>query len=180
MTMKTMMISMLSLMLSTLSTLAMAETTAVASNVQAAVSTNVNQVLVEILSGVKGASGEIYSFSKQELGKAYDAVKEQAPQVITEFLRWRMFRSIVYIAIALSAFLVCMYIASRMKKYRFTESADDNFGRDIGIVTAGYWVLRLGSLFALFIVSVPNLLIITQILVAPRVYIIEYVIDLVK
>jgi hypothetical protein len=67
-----------------------------------------------------------------------------------------------------------------MKKYRFTESADDNFGHDIGMITFGYWVLRLASLFMLFMVSIPNLLIITQILVAPRVYIIEYVIDLVK
>jgi hypothetical protein len=47
--------------------------------VKIAAQTNLNQVMIEILSGVKTAGSEIYDASKSALKKSVDFVSEQAP-----------------------------------------------------------------------------------------------------
>src|SRR6185503_19457189 len=66
------------------------------------IATNINQVMIEILSGVKNASGDIYKFSKQEIGQGYDFLKQQAPQVVAEFLKWKLVEAIIWTIIWVS------------------------------------------------------------------------------
>jgi len=143
----------------------------VTSTAKQIVATNINQVMVEILSGVKNASGEMYKFSKQEVGQAYDFLKDQAPQVIQEFIVWKMAEAIVWAAIFGSVGGLLFYFA-RQLKLRAKDTS--SYYRDDYNITK--WVMRVVACILLVISLGVCGMRITQIAVAPRVFIIEYVV----
>jgi len=159
------------LALSTVSTFAQTNATPdVATTVKQTVSTNINQVMVEILSGVKDASGEAYKFSKKELGQGYDFLKKEAPQVLEEFLKWQVAKSIIYIIIAFAVACILYYVTVRIGRY-----ADGSYGDET--LHALKWMVRLAAIAMFIAVTTKHGMTVTKIAVAPRVYIIQYVMD---
>lgn len=143
-----------------------------ATGAKQAVATNINQVMVEMLSGVKNASGEMYHFSKQEIGGAYDYLKAQAPQVVTEFLYWQVAKAIVWICIWVAVACLLIYIGRIFKGVAAKAPSymqDDYSGFK--------WAFRLIACVMLIVTLGINGMVIAKIKVAPRVYIIEYVMD---
>jgi uncharacterized membrane protein len=135
-----------------------------------------NAVLVDMLRGVKTASGEVFAASKTMIVKAIDFAQDQAPLVVQEFLKWKMCESIIYLivgifAIGISGFFIKKILASR------TETKE-NYSIDGNPCVIGSVVLSIVSAIVFFAVVVPNTLRIVKITVAPRVYLIEYASDL--
>jgi hypothetical protein len=138
------------------------------------VATNVNQVMLEMLTGVKNASGEIYSFSKQELGNGYDFVKKQAPEVVHEFIVWNIAEACVWILVWSGVAGILFFFARQMKLSAVRG------GTYSGDKTAGKWVCRIVACLILVVTFGVNSMTIAKCSLAPRVFIIEYVVDMVK
>lgn len=136
------------------------------------VETNINQVMVEILSGVKNASGEIYHFSKQEIAKGYDFVKGEAPQVVKEFLTWQVVKSVVWILVFSSIACIMFYFGRVFKQ---NQSKKNYYEEDFAIMK---WLIRIAASGLLIATLGVNGMNIAKVCFAPRVYIIEYVMDL--
>lgn len=143
------------------------------------VATNINEAVIDILRGVKSAGGEIYSASKTAITKSVDFTMEQAPLVVSEFLHWRMAESIIYAIIWLIPAMLFIYFARRCRIR--SESADvpnnDSHNTDKGDYTGFKWLFRIVGALIIMIVLATNGMTITKIVVAPRVYLLEYVVD---
>lgn len=144
-------------------------------SVKQAVSTNINQVMIEMLTGVKNASGEIYKFSKQEIGQGYDFLKAQAPEVVKEFLAWQIAHAIVWIFILGSLACLLFYFA---RQFKIHAGEKTTYNKDDCNITK--WIFRVIACIILVISIGYNSLTIAKIVVAPRVFIIEYVVELCK
>lgn len=134
--------------------------------------TNINQAVIQILAGVKDASGEIYGASKVAIAGAYDFVKKEAPEVVKEFLRWRLVEACIYILIGFSLAGVLFFVARQLKLYSQKNEDDD--------LMIGKWILRFIAIAIILATINEQGMIIGKILAAPRVYIIEYVVDTVR
>lgn len=103
--------------------------------------------------------------------QAGDFLVEQAPMVVQELLAYKAFEHAVY---ALVLFLACclfvFIILNRIKEFR--RSGDDD---DVGI--AAFLSLPAVMLFCFFL---SDLLSFIKIMVAPKVYLLEYAAALVK
>jgi len=143
----------------------------VAQSTKQNVATNINQVMVEILSGVKNAGGEMYKFSKQEIGQAYDMMKKEVPKVVTEFLMWQVAKAGVWIFIGVFVACLLFFFARKLNQY---AEKDGYYSSDaIGFK----WILRVIACILLVVTLEVQGMTIAKICVAPRVYIIEYVMD---
>jgi len=142
--------------------------------VKSAVATNMNQVLIEMLSGTKDAAKEIYGASKEAIHKSVDFVSEQAPDVIKQFLHWKLAESIIWLVVNLATVSILLYVSRRLWKWEQNEYNTEGIGY-VGLVLGCF---AAGVIFYNGVVDdVTN---IVKISVAPKVYIIEYVVDTVK
>jgi len=141
---------------------------------------SLNSTLIDILRGAKDVGGEIYGASKIAIMKSVDFVSEQAPQVVTEFLNWKFYEALIVLipCLVLLAGLVwwCIFFARYGSKYKW------DFGNRESLIPLSFIT---GCL--LFIVggfaseaAIDKLKTVIQIKVAPRVYLIEYVVDAAK
>ena len=130
---------------------------------------NLQAIVVDILRGAKNASGEIYQASKTAIAKSVDFAVEQTPLVVKEFLRWRMAEAIIYICIGLAACGFVLWLAQRI--IRTSDKDDDWDGVTVG------WGIRIIAITILICVISSNAMTITKICIAPRVYLIEYVVS---
>lgn len=131
--------------------------------------TNLNMVLVDILSGVRSAGSEVYGASKHAINSSLEFVQKETPEVIEQFLKWRLLRH-ACIVIAFIILMVCCFLTFR--------HCDKNEHEDpSGFLWIGKYVFRILFVgFLIFGVGC-NVMEIGKILVAPKVYMIEYVID---
>jgi len=139
---------------------------------RASVSTNLNEVIVDILRGVKTAGGEVYSASKTAITKSVDFTMEQAPLVVKEFLMWRFTKAIIWFVVFSIVGGLLFYAARQIKLYAGTVPsyvASDAHGMK--------WVVRSIACAILLINFGVNAMEIAKISVAPRVYLIEYVVS---
>lgn len=153
------------------------------------VATNANQIMVEILTGVKTEGGKIYAGTKEALGQAYEAVKRETPEVVREFLVWRAIHHGVWMALFVALASIAIYWSRRFKKLAadcppetrgtgyYADTVDDH-GKSIFLVWR-YVLVAVASLILLLGVTT-NLYPMLKIYVAPRVYILEYVVDTVQ
>lgn len=140
--------------------------TDILSSAKTAVSTNINQVLVDILSGVKDAGKDIYGASKGAIWSSINFVETQAPDVIKEFLRWQFVDSIICGIGSILCILIVIFYAKKIIKY-----ADDaDYTIPISIISGGI-------VFVLIILTIDNIRNAAKIYVVPKVYLIEYVVD---
>lgn len=157
----------------------------VSDNTSICVETNLNQVITEILTGVKNAGGEIHQASKNAVGQAYDYVKAESPEIIKEFLRWKLLEACIVIAIVAMASCFLFYLSHRMGGYvkellKNDPRLDRNNSGEYIFGMVGKWMCRIIALVALIVVISVQGMIIGKILVAPRVFIIEYVYNTIK
>jgi hypothetical protein len=141
--------------------------------------TNLNEVVIGILQGVKTCSGEVYDASKTAIIQSVDFAKEQAPLVVKEFLRWKMAEAVIYAVIwsipALTLFWFARKARILAKSDKIPESSPR--GTDKWDLAAWKWVLRVVGLVLIMINISINGMTITKIAIAPRVFLIEYVVD---
>ena len=141
--------------------------------------TNLNEVIVDMLKGVKVASGEVYSASKTAITKSVDFTIEQTPLVVKEFLTWRMVSScvwgVVWILVAGIFFLISYKLTLYMPKADTRSSYGDP--SEHNVVGFFKWITLVIGMVLIIISIATNGKTIAKIKVAPRVYLIEYVVD---
>lgn len=131
--------------------------------------TNVQGAIVSILMGAKNVGGDIYDASKSAIAASVDMVKSQAPELVTEFLKWKFAEALTFVvmgAILLIAGLWMAYVGWRM---------DD---ADAGVLVFIFLGL-LPILGGLIVIGV-NAMTVIQIWIAPKIYLIEYIVNIVK
>jgi hypothetical protein len=147
----------------------------------ASTTTNINQVVIEMLEGVKVAGGEIYTASKTAISDSVDFASKQTPLVVKEFLRWKLVQAILYIFIWSVPTIFCFCLSYRIGKWCVANKENDNLCTgDYAACVAAKWITRMLGIAALTAILGVNLMTITQIIVAPRVYLIEYVVHQVQ
>ena len=105
------------------------------------------------------------------IGKAVDLVKAEAPELLQEFMRWRMFKH-AFATLMLIPLAISMYYGWRFA-FKFN---DDSAG--FGTLIMGCY--SMGSCVVLVFWMLPNMMGFFQILIAPRIYIIEQAAALLK
>lgn len=149
---------------------------------QQTVATNLNEVIIDILRGVHTAGGEIYQASKTAITKSVDFTMEQAPLVVKEFLTWKAVQASIWIAVWGTVALCLFYAGRCFKKAQQSDKLPDSDYYHFDKSNAGLlkWLCRGAATATLIITLGINGMIIAKIAVAPRVYLIEYVVDAIQ
>lgn len=144
--------------------------------------TNVNQGMIDMLSGVKDAGHEIYGASKEIIHKSVDFVQEQAPDVVKQFLTWQFFHALIWACIWLAIAGVLYFLAYKLKQYQPKASTKESQDApsDHAFVVFFKWITIMAASFLIIIGVGTESFEMVKIKVAPKVYIIEYVVNLVQ
>ena len=165
-------------------TLAEQAKTAVAgavSNVASNATPTINSVMIEILSGTKDAAKEIYGASKEAIHKSIDFVGEQAPDVIKQFLTWRFTYAAIWSCIWLAVASVIFFFSYKLMKFQQKCAADGRKNSDDHAVSCVFkWIFILVACGFIIGGVGTNAFEMAKIKVAPKVYIIEYVVGLIQ
>ena len=143
-----------------------------------------NDVVIDILRGAKSASGEVYQASKSAVVASVEFAKNQVPDVVEQFLRWKITEKVVYIVGWLVVAVLLVYISRSFNTFatNFRKTNPDSFTRysnpvDYDFAVFFKWATRVGAVAIIVINIWLNGMTIAKILIAPKVYIMEYVID---
>ncbi|RTK98591.1 MAG: hypothetical protein EKK57_11375 [Proteobacteria bacterium] len=131
-----------------------------------------NSVLIDMLKGVKTEGANIYTASKTALIKAVDFANEQAPQVVYEFLKWKMMEAIVYLVVGVVAIVIIGYVTYKFVKWMKKRN---DYSPSPALIIPFFLLPTI-----IFSCIIPKTLNVIKISVAPRVYLIEYAADLYK
>jgi hypothetical protein len=118
-----------------------------------------------VLDKAKSYSGTM----ENSIAKAVDKVQEEAPIVMKEFLAWRLFRASLFAAIAF-AFIIGLVILS-VTCFKWAKEDDS-------LIFPALLCLVISVIP--FLVFIDHILQAVQIYIAPRVYLIEQAINLLK
>lgn len=132
------------------------------------------KVAVVVEPVIKQWAKELLDWAKQ--GK--DIVAEQVPLLVQEIIKWGFAEAVLYMVMAVVIFLVSRYL---MKKWY--EKPTDSVWRDWdegGPLPGFAWVFIAGGHVVGFLMFFGNLFTAVKTLVAPRVYLIEYLANLVQ
>lgn len=92
-------------------------------------------VILDMLQGVKVASGEAFEASKASLGKAAAFAYEQAPLLVQEFLTWKVIDNLFIISLMIFSIVGLCYLAkwvhTRMPK---VETESDAMAYVFGVI----------------------------------------------
>lgn len=114
---------------------------------------------------------KMIDFSIQSASDVVEFSKQQIPQVIHELLMWRATNAGIWMLVGILVLIGMWKTFKAINKCVKDTGDDDNYIMHIG--TAMLAIIGLGFFL-------PNLLEMLQILVAPKVYLIEYSADLIK
>lgn len=124
-------------------------------------------IILDMLQGVKVASGEAYEASKASLGKAAALAYEQAPLLVQEFLTWKVIDNLFIISLMILAIVGLCYLAKWIHNTpKITDG--DPLAYVIGVIAP----IIVSVL--LFFLAVSHVKDICKIKMAPRVYLIEW------
>lgn len=131
-------------------------------------------VLETLVSKAKSYGGKI----EDGLSKAVDYGMTEIPIVVTEFLKWRLWRHGIYAfipgAAVLAAIIAAIVLIGRANKDRWNSDG-------LCMITAIWSAATLvGGSVIVWNIVMPNLMSFIQILVAPRIYLLESLAHLVK
>lgn len=130
--------------------------------------TNVQQAIVSILMGAKSVGGDIVDASKTAIVSSLDMIKSQAPDLIEEFLKWKFtyytMLSIIGLVLLILGIIVTIW----------TIKVDDMDYVPLCIF-GGIIPSVVGS-----ILFFSNVFTAVQIYIAPKIYLIEYVVSMVR
>jgi len=156
-----------------------ASTNTTVASTNSTVKATINDAVIDILHGVKGAGGEIYQASKTAITKAVDFTMEQAPLVVSEFLHWKLAEAIIYLVAWSIPAIILLSIARAFRKRSESPEVpkEDRYKTDQNDYAILKWVFRAVALICLTFTLTSYGMVVTKILVAPRVYLIEYVVS---
>lgn len=132
------------------------------------------KVAVVVEPVIKQWAKELLDWAKQ--GKEF--VAEQMPLLVQEIIKWGFAEAVIYMIMAVAIFLISRYL---MKKWY--EKPTDSIWRDwdMGGPLPGFsWVFIAGGYVLGFLMFFNSLFTAVKTLVAPRVYLIEYLANLVQ
>ena len=123
--------------------------------------------------------------SKEGIIKAMELAQEQFPQLIGEIVRWNLVFHLVWFAVGLAAIIpLVLCFKKAMRTLRQELKKDEEEGDHSWDVIPGVELgLGIAGAFAFFLVSIPNIiahLVWVKILVARRLFLIEYFANLLK
>lgn len=120
--------------------------------------------LVELLNHAERAGHEAFIFGK-----------EQVPDVIQQLLRWKMAEACVWVVVGLAIFDPAFVLLFKGAKESAKDIGDQNHAIAVGGTIFGAVGVILGlSIFLL------DLLILLKIYIAPKVYLLEYLREMLK
>lgn len=140
------------------------------------VETNLNQVVIDILSDSRVIGKEVYNASKQTISKSIDFVIKETPDVVNQFLKWKFLEATIKCAVVSLPLIVMWFIAYLIYR-KLKKTSDDGFEFTPLIVMA---IITLTSGPIWYNGIVTNGLNAVKIKVAPKVYLIEYVANYIK
>lgn len=156
-------------------------TSVVGTNTVDIAKTNMTSIMIDILSGVRDAGKDIYGVTKDAIRTSVDFVKEQAPDVVQQFLKWQIakhsFYGIAFLLFAVGLIFTARYLRKSVLPNIDRDYNDYNSGAPVGFTWVGIVVCRIGACLLLVFGLGSNLMDVTKIAIAPKVYIIEYVVD---
>ncbi len=132
-------------------------------------STNITPqtIILDMLQGVKVASGEAFEASKASLGKAAALAYEQAPLLVQEFLTWKVIDNLFIISLMIFSIVGLCYLA------KWVHNTPKIMDSDPLVYFIGV-VLPIIVSVLLFFLAVSHVKDICKIKMAPRVYLIEW------
>ena len=134
----------------------------------------------EIMDQVNILLKEMVELLKQ--GKQF--AEEEIPLVLQEFLTWGLTNSIMWIVIGIMFFLLGRYLPYAWLKKEQTDEDDDKFFNryckdyQSDVVTGWIFFMVLGTIGAC--ITIINLFNTIKILIAPRIYLIEWFSDIIN
>ncbi len=132
------------------------------------------QVLVDTIQKATAVTGEAIDGVKGVTGKAIDFASAQIPDVIHQLLVWKMAESVVYTIVSLAVIWLFFVLRKRIL-IAAKESYDDDMVMFMYYLFGGVFLVLIPALIA-----VENILCVLKIWLAPKLYLIEYVANLVK
>lgn len=146
---------------------------------QTTIQTNLNQAMIEILSGVKVASGEIYTASKEAITKSITFVEKETPDVLHQFILLHIMENLVFYVVWLIVPIVFWVAANKISKYRVSNKEhwydDDILGNYMV-----QWILIVVGFFVLMVNTCNYGLDALKIYIAPKVYILEHIVNMIN
>lgn len=124
---------------------------------------------------LKNQLGELVKKTLELAQRTGQFVIDQAPDLLREFYRWQVFSAVFWVLVAVAIFLTVRYspnlYLSKKKTGHFME--DEFFGRygKSGFVS---WVIFILGSIASFFILVFNLYNLLFLLIAPKMYLIDY------
>lgn len=137
-----------------------------------------NNVFLQMLTGVKDASGEIYTASKEMISSAISFSMEQAPQVVHEFILWAIVKNSIAVFIFFLVLGFFLYFNNKMFKYCSKEAENTSdplcYWLPYAIVTA----ISIAIFIAIFCnIIYPSMLDGVKAAIAPRIYLMEWAVQ---
>ena len=118
-----------------------------------------NDVVIDILRGAKSAGSEFYQASKSAVVASVDFAKQQVPDVVEQFLKWKITEKVVYIVgwiiVAFSFYLVSKRLTAWTAERRISSPNDlhGHYGEIINYEIINYeigmffkWVCRIAAI----------------------------------
>lgn len=132
------------------------------------VATNLNQVLIETIQQVKGG-----------IGKGVDFAMEQVPEVCQQLLVWKFAEAVAIVASMVLLVALCGWATWRFRKQLKWLCWDDSLNMvHPGVAAPGFaWLILLVMFFMTVPPAASDAI---KIKLAPKVYLIEYVSNLIK
>lgn len=119
-----------------------------------------------------------------EAGKLKDFTIEQLPDVVTQFLQWRFYMHLAECILPTILLAIISYCVYRGYKYGMSASKDYEKGTVFYAnegYCVGFWIMAPFSYaFGLLVFFVNINLKWLQIFIAPKIYLIEYVVSIAK
>lgn len=128
----------------------------------------INSLVIDMIRGVKTASGEVYDASKMGIAKAIDFAQENARPVVQEFLTWNFTSSVIMSSAYLLGILLVLLIIRKSYKVQ---------GKDADYILFFGLSSIFGGIFSilLFVAAIKSAMIAVKVKVAPRIFLIEWV-----
>ena len=121
---------------------------------------------------------EVLKLGKNSVLQAADIIKEQAPELVSQILVWEFVKSFLGFLIFLALLASFVFFSKReVKKIEENdgyEFFDAPFPNAVPMIITG-----LVTLFSFMVISVESLAWL-QILIAPKLFLVEYITDLIK
>lgn len=129
--------------------------------------TNITQAIVSILGGAKDVGGDIYDTSKLAISKSVDFVKQQAPDLIESFVKWKFVEAAVYTVAGAIGLILAIYLGIYFSKKAYSS------GEEFLIMPAIFsFAATIPSM-----IGFSNIMTCLYIYTAPKVYLIEYIMN---